>query len=255
MPPDPDTVSPAFNVRTLLLPLAIKDTVPVPAVTLLLAANVMLPVFVTLIPVPVSLIALAPDPVKVSVAALFNKLILPLVELLALKLVTAFATVFNDVPVAELVVSKPPVTTPLAFCVIAVDVVRLTAPVPALTTWLTARLPLLFATVITPLPADVLIPTTPFTVLMVSAVLAVLSVKLNAFVVPPLMIAANVVTLLLLAVTGLIETDPDVLILKLVAVKPVVLFCIIAPVPLTKFNIDAGDETAADIVIVPASLD
>jgi len=40
------------------------------------------------------------------------KLMLPLVLLLAAKLVTEFVAAFNVVPVAELVVSKPPVITP-----------------------------------------------------------------------------------------------------------------------------------------------
>ena len=114
---------------------------------------------------------------------------------------------------------------------------------------------MLFARVIAPLPADVVTPLMPFTVPIVNAAtLPGLFVKLKSFVVPPVITAANVPIVLLFAVAGLIATAPDVLMLKFVAVNPVVLFCVMPPLPFAKFNVVAGDVTAAEIVIVPASL-
>ena len=111
MPPVAETTSPVFNVRTLFAPVAVNAIDPVPALIVLDAATVMLPLFETLTPVPVSLIAFnvkAPE---------FNKLIAPLVELVAANPVTAFVAVLNNVPVDELVVNKPPVMIPAEVCV------------------------------------------------------------------------------------------------------------------------------------------
>ena len=80
-----------------------------------------------------------------------------------------------------------------------------------------------------------------------------LFVKLNAFAVGPLITAANV-PIALLVVAGLIATAPDVVMLKFVAVKPLPVVSVIPPAPFAKFNVAAGDVTAAEIVMVPASL-
>ncbi len=92
--------------------LAVKLTALVPAFNApvkLIAPDVFVFVILTLLPVaPLSVI-----PVTANEPVLSVKLMLPLVVLAPLKLVTAFVAVFNKVPVPELVVSKPPVTTPL----------------------------------------------------------------------------------------------------------------------------------------------
>ncbi len=106
MPPVAETTSPVFNVRRLFAPVAVNAIDPVPALMVLDADTVMLPLFETLTPAPVSLIAFnvnAPE---------FNKLIAPLVEFVAAKPVTALVAVLNKVPVTEFVVNKPPVIIP-----------------------------------------------------------------------------------------------------------------------------------------------
>lgn len=114
---------------------------------------------------------------------------------------------------------------------------------------------MLFANVIAPLPAVVVTPLMPFTVPIVNApAVPGLFVKLNAFAVAPLITAARVPIALPLPVAGLIDTAPDVVILKFVAVKPLDVFSVIPPPPFAKFNVAAGEDTAAEIVIAPASL-
>ena len=66
----------------------------------------MLPVFVTLMLVPVSVIAF-----KVKIATASVKLILPLVLLVPVKLVKALVSP-NDVPVTDAAVNSPPLITP-----------------------------------------------------------------------------------------------------------------------------------------------
>ena len=56
--------------------------------------------------------ALSVIPVTAKLAVLLVKVTLPLVVFVALKLVTTFVAVLNNVPVAEFVVNKPPVMTP-----------------------------------------------------------------------------------------------------------------------------------------------
>ena len=110
-------------------PVAVKVTVPVPPVIVPLV--VIAPVlFTAILPLPVSEI-----PVMVKVLAVFARETLPLVLLVALKLVTALVAVLRTVPVELLVVSNPPVMTPLAPCVMEPPLaVKLTALLPALIT-------------------------------------------------------------------------------------------------------------------------
>ncbi len=109
--------------------------------------------------------------------------------------------------------------------------------------------------VIAPLPAEVVTPLIPFTVPTVNAVEEPgLFAKLNAFAVEPLIVAAIVPTALLLVVAGLMDTAPDVVILKFVAAKPLEAVSFTPPAPLVKFNVAAGEDTAAEIVIAPESL-
>ena len=72
--------------------------------------------FVTVTLLLVALLSVIP--VIVSVLTLSNKFTLPLVVLVALKLVTTFVAVSNNVPVLVLVVNKPPVMIPELVCVI-----------------------------------------------------------------------------------------------------------------------------------------
>src|SRR5439155_1123094 len=71
-------------------------------------------------------------PVTVSVPVASFRLMMPATLLLALKLLTALVAVLRSVPVAEEVVSRPPVTTPAAVWVMLVEAARLTALAPAL---------------------------------------------------------------------------------------------------------------------------
>ena len=113
---------------------------------------------------------------------------------------------------------------------------------------------MLSARVIAPLPAEVVTPLMPFTVPTVNAAAVPgLFVRLNAFAEEPFITAANVPIALPLPVAGLIATAPDVVILKFAAVKPLVLFSVMPPVPLAKFKVAAGEDTAAEIVIAPLS--
>src|SRR6185312_14599508 len=89
---------------------------------------------------PVSLIA-----PNVSVGVLSFRLILPLVLLLAEKLVTALVAVSSIVPVDELVVSAPPVMIPLTVWLIEpLFAVKFTAFAPAFNALLTLMLPVVF---------------------------------------------------------------------------------------------------------------
>jgi len=134
--PDPP-MEPLFDVTVIaLLPavnVLVRLMLPDPAVALL---------FVMLIVPKVSLMAFT-----VRALALSVKLMLPLVPLLAAKLVTEFVAAFNVVPVAELVVSKPLVIAPdsLMEPLFAVNV---TALVPALSAPVTLILPVILLLVI-----------------------------------------------------------------------------------------------------------
>jgi hypothetical protein len=130
---------------TLLVP---SSTVPVEVkVTLLVLpafnapVTVMLPALFTVTsPEPV-----CETPVTANEAMLFFKLIMPLPLLVALKLETLFTTLFNAVPVAELVVSKPPVIKPAAASLIAAPAVKFTPPVVVILPAFIRTLPVAFA--------------------------------------------------------------------------------------------------------------
>ncbi len=105
------------------------------------------------------------------------------------------------------------------------------------------------------MPAEVVTPLIPFTVPIVkAAAVPGLFVKLKTFAVEPLITAASVPTALLFVVAGLMDTAPDVVILKFVAVKPLEAVSFTPPAPFAKFNVAAGEVTAAEIVIAPESL-
>lgn len=106
--------------------------------------------------------------------------------------------------------------------------------------------------VIAPLPAEVVTPLIPFTVPIDNAP-PVLFVKLKAFAVEPLIIAAKV-PIEFVFEAALKATAPAVVILKFVAVKPLEAVSFMPPAPFAKFNVAAGDDTAAEIVIAPESL-
>jgi hypothetical protein len=153
-------------------PLDVKDTLLVPAA--MLPVTVRLPVLLTdTMPVPV-----CEMPVIDNGAAVLIKEILPMPVLVALKLVTTFA-LFKTVPVAELVVSKPPVINAVLASANTALEVKETLFVPAAILPVTFTLPVLL-TVTVPVPV--------WAMPLIARGAAVL-IKLIA---PPLLVALNV---------------------------------------------------------------
>ena len=89
-------------------------------------------------------------PVTMSVLVESTSLTTPTPVLLALKLVTSLVAVLRSVPVAEEVVSRPPVMTPAAVWPMLVEAVMLTALLPALAAPVKLRAPPLLVNVTGP---------------------------------------------------------------------------------------------------------
>jgi hypothetical protein len=159
-------------VVSAIAPLELKETLLVPAARL--PVTFKLPVLLTdTVPVPV-----CEMPVIDNGAAVLINAMLPMPVLVALKLVTTFA-LFKVVPVAELVVNKPPVINAVLASANAPLEVKETLFVPAAILPVTFTLPVLL-TVTVPVPVW-LIP-------LIARGAAVL-IKLIA---PPLLVALNV---------------------------------------------------------------
>ena len=83
-----------------------------PAVVKLILPDVLITVTALLVA------ALSVIPVTAKLAVLLVKVTLPLAVFVAVKLVTTLVAVLNNVPVALLVVNRPPVIIPALVCVI-----------------------------------------------------------------------------------------------------------------------------------------